>query len=70
MSYELIFKSTERSDLDSILFFHVNQFNEIFIEIKDPTSNNPINFHYICLEKNSAIKLAKELRKQISFLED
>ena len=68
MAYELIFKSTERSEVDSTLTLHVNTFNEIFIKIDD--NNAPFSdCLHICLEKESAIKLAKELRKQISFLE-
>ena len=69
MAYELIFKSTERSEVDSSLILHTNKFNEIFIRIdnKESTFSDCLQ---ICLEKEIAIKLAKELRKQISFLED
>ena len=70
MAYELIFQSTERSEEKTNLVVRCNQFNEIYIEIADPTAKHDFNFQYICLEKESAIKLAKELRKQISFLED
>ena len=70
MAYELIFQSTERSEEKTNLVVRCNQFNEIYIEIADPTVKYDFNFQYICLEKESAIKLAKELRKQISFLED
>jgi len=69
MAYELIFKSTERSEVDSSLILHTNKFNEIFIRIDNNESSFSDCLH-ICLEKESAIKLAKELRKQISFLED
>jgi alpha-D-ribose 1-methylphosphonate 5-triphosphate synthase subunit PhnI len=70
MAYELIFQSTERSDVSTNLIVRCNQFNEIYIEIANPASHQEFNFQFICLEKQSAIKLAKELRKQISFMED
>lgn len=69
MAYELVFQSTERSEIETNLVVRCNQFNEIYIEIADPKANHDFNYQYICLEKESAIKLAKELRKQISFLE-
>jgi hypothetical protein len=70
MAYELVFQSTERSEITTNLVVRCNQFNEICIKIADPELNHDFNFQYICLEKDAAIKLAKELRKQISFLED
>jgi hypothetical protein len=65
MAYELVFSSTERSNLNSTLITRVNIFNEIFIEI----NNEGYPPSFICLDKETAIRLAKELRKQISFLE-
>jgi hypothetical protein len=44
----------------------VTSFNELFIEIN--TEGFPPS--YVCLDKETSIRLAKELRKQISFLED
>jgi hypothetical protein len=67
MPHEMIFSSTERSKLNTELIVGVNGFNEVFIDIFD--SDNPYDSKCISLEKDSAIKLAKELRKQISFLE-
>lgn len=46
-----------------------NDYNEIFIEVFYQT-NDDYEGMAIMLEKESAIKLAKELRKMISFLED
>jgi hypothetical protein len=66
MAYELIFKSTESSKLDSTLVARVNTENEIYIEI----AFNDCPPSFICLDKETSIRLAKELRKQISFLED
>lgn len=71
MAYELIFQSTERSDLPTTyLVVRSTQHNEITIQIGDHASVDEWDFQYICLDKESAIKLAKELRKHISFLED
>jgi len=62
----LDFHSTERSDIKSKLRVWYNSENELYIEIEHEDS--PAG--YICLDKETAIKLAKEIRKQISFLED
>lgn len=62
----LDFHSTERSKCNSRLRLWYNNFNELFIEIE--TDDQPSSF--ICLDKDTAIKLSKEMRKQISFLED
>jgi hypothetical protein len=66
MAYQIIFSSTERSSSDSTLMVQVTSFNELFIEIN--TEGFPPS--YVCLDKETSIRLAKELRKQISFLED
>jgi hypothetical protein len=68
MAYELIFNSTERSETNNNLVVRVNQFNEISITISNPRSE--YDLRDIALEKNAAIKLAKELRRQISYLQD
>jgi hypothetical protein len=47
---------------------YANDFNEIYIEILD----NEIamnNFQSICLDRSTAIRLVRELKKQIGFLE-
>jgi hypothetical protein len=68
MAYELIFNSTERSETNNNLVVRVNQFNEISITISNTRSE--YDLRDIALEKNAAIKLAKELRRQISYLQD
>jgi hypothetical protein len=66
MATELTFTSTERSDLhDASLVVYQNCYNEIFIKISGYDE-----ISCICLDKETAKKLAKEIRKQISFLED
>lgn len=66
MAYELVFKSVPDEKIEGQLIVRANQFNHIFIEI-DMYDYPPA---FISLDKETAIKLAKELRKQISFLED
>jgi len=69
MSYQIIFHSTTRSECPATLTVEATDFNEIYIEIKDTEAQHDLNYQYICLDKETAIKLSKELRKQISFLE-
>lgn len=69
MAVELKFTSTERSEIETELILHFNDYNEIYIEIKDPECAHDWDSQYIFLDKQTAIKLAKELRRQISLLE-
>ena len=68
MAYELVFKSTIKSEIDASMIVRANVNDEIFIEIYDNLKEYPTRF--ICLDKETAIKFAKELRKQISFIKD
>lgn len=64
MAVELTFTGTEKSKTNQEelkLFASVN--NELFIQIE----GNGLAF--ICLDKSTAIKLSKELRKQIALLD-
>lgn len=55
---KLIFYGTERSRTDNNhLELFLNSYDEIFIEI---------NGEHICLDKSTAIKLAKTLRTEIN----
>lgn len=54
------------SDENKTLSMYANSRNEIFIEID---SKNCLP-SFICLDRWTAIKLAKELRKEISYLID
>lgn len=62
----LDFHSSEKSKVNSKLRVYCNSENELFIEIEldDCISS------YVCLDKETSIKLAKEIRKQISFIKD
>lgn len=60
----LVFSGTERSGTDDMsLVCYANSENEIFLQIYEGDSGD-----FICLDKETAIKLHKELKKQISFL--
>ena len=67
MPYELIFKG-EHNDLTQLSVSVVN--SRIDIMLYDPTSDEQQNCTSILMDKETAIKFAKELRKQISFLQD
>jgi len=64
MAYTLKFLSTEESGLETELEVFINSMGFLTLKIEGD------GLQLICLEKESAIKLAKEIRKQISFLED
>ena len=63
MSYELIFSSTKESGLETKLETFVNAYGHLTIKIEGD------GLQAISLERESAIKLAREIRKQISFME-
>ena len=62
---KLVFCGSKKSETHDVeLVAYCNSNNEIFIEI---ASNYPA---YIALDKQTAIKFSKELRKQIALIED
>jgi hypothetical protein len=64
---KLVFYGTERSKTNETeLTAYLNTKNEIFVSI-DREDYPP---HYICLDKPTAIKFHRELKKQISFFEE
>jgi len=63
MAYALKFLSTDESELTTELEVFINTKGFLTIKIEGD------GLQLICLEKESAIKLAKEIRKQISFME-
>jgi hypothetical protein len=66
----LIFKGSEESGTDKIeLICECNIFNEITISLKDIEEIEPYNFQYISLSKQTAVRLVRELKKQIGFIE-
>lgn len=60
----LQFHGTENSFKNTYLEVHANGFEEITVKI----SISSDDFNFITLDKETAIKLAKELKKQISFI--
>lgn len=65
---KLLFSGTDRSQThDHELQIFANSYNEIFIQI-DAKDSFPES--WMCLDKATAIKLHRELKKQISFLND
>jgi hypothetical protein len=64
---KLIFQGTENSKTDSSqLLCYKNINEEIFIEIKMPNDYPS----FICLDKVTAIRLHRELKKNISFINE
>lgn len=66
MAVEMIFKTNPQDEVQKKLTLFATKSNKIYIEIE------PEHLAAVCihLDKETSIKLAKELRKQISFLED
>lgn len=62
----LVFSGTETSKTQEhkLVCFH-NTLNDIFIEITDDFDVSS----FICLDRSTAIKLHRELKKQISYIE-
>lgn len=62
MTTILIFQSSEKTELNSELVCYANSEDEIFIEI----SYEDCPSAHICLDKQTAIKLSKVLKSEIS----
>ena len=63
MSYDLIFSSTKESEVETKLELFVNAYGHLTIKIEGD------GMQYICLERESAVKLGREIRKQISIID-
>ena len=62
---KLLYCGTEESQTENYtLVMYANSNNEIYISI-DSEDEQP---SFICLDRTTAIKLSKELRKEISYL--
>ena len=68
MNYKTIFLNPEGSNHDSELEIYANDKGELYITIYDPKESMYGNF--ICLDKQTAIKFSKVVRREISFLKD
>ena len=60
-----LFLSSERDDRDAQLECFRNDFDEIFISIEDP-NQDILYSNFICLDKETAIKLVKVLKTEIN----
>lgn len=66
---KLVFCGTEESGTQDVeLVCYMNDKDQIYIQISDPTQNPSFNYQFICLDKSTAIKLHRELKKQISYI--
>ena len=61
--------SKESSTYDTELTIIVNPLNEISISIEDTGSDHDYNLQEISLTKQTAVRLVRELKKQIGFLD-
>ena len=67
MAYSLIFNGTEKSNTENtVLHIYQNVQNEITLSIKEKDVEH---ITFIAFDRETAIKLVKELKKQISLLE-
>lgn len=61
---KLVFTGTERSCTHQVeLVTYANSFNEIYLKLEENC------IQHICLDKSTAVRLVRELKKQIGFLE-
>lgn len=68
---KILFYGTDRSHtVNHTIETYVNSFEEIFIQIQDTETmdNFPYNGQVICLNRETAIKLVKELKRCIGQL--
>lgn len=69
MRVKTIFCSSDLSDYTSELQVYANADGELYISITSD-SNDPYAYQWICLDKQTAIKFSKSVRREISFLKD
>ena len=66
MGTKIIFCSSENSEVNHELSCFRNTHNEIFIEIADSTDYSGYGKMFIALDKYTAIKLVKHLKREIA----
>ena len=64
-----IFRS-DQEDIDTSIMAWVNQNNQLYIQISERDGSDYGIPACVVLDKRTAIKFAKELRKEISFMEE
>ncbi len=67
---KILFYGTDRSQTNECFIqVFANEHEEILVEIKDENSDYDLGYQFICLNKQTAIKLVKELKKSIGQLD-
>lgn len=69
MKVRTIYCSDDESYKTELLAY-ANTQNQIFIQIYDPEEESSYYSQHIVLDKKTAIRLVKDLKRQISLLED
>lgn len=69
MPVHSIFQS-DQDDIDTSIMAWVNDNNQLYIQIAEKDGSDFGIPAFVVLDKRTAIKFAKELRKEISFFED
>lgn len=69
MPVHSIFQS-DQEDIDTSIMAWVNQDNQLYIQIAERDGSDYGIPAFVVLDKRTAIKFAKELRKEISFMEE
>lgn len=68
---KLTFLGTEQSNTENQeLQCYINYQNDIFISINNGTTSDDLMCQVVCLDKSTAIRLAKTLRTEINKIED
>ena len=65
MAYEIIFTSIVESKLETKLQVFINTLGHLTIKLESSKNESQI----VCLDRKTAIKLGREIRKQVSFME-
>ena len=69
MPVHSIFQSDD-DQVDTAIMAWVNQDGKLYIQISEKDKTDFYVPAYVVLDKRTAIKFAKELRKEISYMED
>jgi hypothetical protein len=70
MAVQLKFYGTEETKTnDNSLEVFVNSHDEITVRIKDESVDHDYNQQLVSLDKQTAIRLSREIRKQIALLD-
>jgi hypothetical protein len=67
---KLVFCGDEQTEnTNREMQMYINQFSKLYISITDVDDDTYQNVQYTCLDKQTAIKFSKELRKQIALMD-